>query len=240
MRRDLKLAKCPLFEILPSPQEKSEELLVHGFMRMHYVWIPEDLKKAICSFFPQLYGGRYRVKQHNPSLMNELEQKTKPFRGNDIDMTLQYGSSRSNMAMGGFRAIDYDNLRYFMTMDFSKSKAVVVVLCVSVRCTISDRSDTRIFTVTVSDFDDRIGRNPLPDFGWRTSLSSLVCDVQILNMLAEDDGLYECPVLLRQSAYLLEWTLSREMVDRFREYVQKQESGVSFESRVFHEMYVHF
>ena len=217
-----------LFAIMKSPQKVSEELLVTGFLREFGMEIVADLQMLIVSFFPSLYGGRYNVRIHNPNLEQQLEQKTKTFQIDDISMTLQYGSARGDQ-------LDYDNATYFCTMDFTKSKAVVVVICVSARCTVSNQSDTRIFTITVSDFNDRIARNPLPDFGFKTNLTNLVCELQIVSMLTADDRIYEYPLSMRRSGYLLEWTISSEMVQRFKRCVGDTYS-MSFESRVFHDM----
>ena len=76
-RRDILKLNSPvtdsrLFPIMPHPQCLSEELLVHGFMRKYYCWVPMELRMLISCFFPKLYAGRYDVK-HNPTSIPYLQ-----------------------------------------------------------------------------------------------------------------------------------------------------------------------
>ena len=241
-RRDILTVNSPvtdsrLFPIMPHPQCLSEELLVHGFMRRYYCWVPMELRMLISCFFPKLYAGRYDVKQHNVTLDNELTQKTKTFEIQDIVMTLHYGSERESVAHS-----HRDQSRYFMTLDLTKSNAVELVLCVSTQCTVTNQSDTRIHRIAAVRLVPGMHTSvvipiQLPDIGDKTSLSSLVCDLQIVRMSTSDDtNAWEYPLKMRRNAYLMEWTISSEMVDRFKQSVSSNVSQQSYESRVFYDM----
>merc|ERR1712087_1040922 len=121
-------------------------------------------------------------------------------------------------------------------MDFTNSAASVVVVRVSTRCSITHYSRTNIWTVTTADYEDGIATMPLPDFGSKSCLSSLVCDIQILNMLTAD-GVYEYPLRMTRSAFLLEWDIPKELLREIQTRLVLQQSEMSFDSPVFYNMF---
>ena len=230
-----------LFPIMPSPQKENERLLVHGFIKrinenvdmeddqwddtgnLEYYdsMIPHDITKVIHSYFPQLYGGRYNVKDHNPKLHEQFEQKTNVFTIQDLDICLFYGN-------------EVFSDHYGMTINFEHSKAVLVTLRITARCTVSQQCNTIIQTVDATENQGGTVHLKFGSFGLQTSLSTMVCEVQIIRMLT--DTLYEYPLRMTQSAFLMEWTISSELLDRFKQCIQNDEHGMTFESRVFYDM----
>jgi len=168
------------------------------------------------------YGGRYDVKEHNPKLHEQFEQKTNVFTIQDLDICLFYGN-------------EVFSDHYGMTINFEHSTAVLVTLRITARCTVSQQCNTIIQTVDATENQGGTVHLKFGSFGLQTSLSTMVCEVQIIRMLT--DTLYEYPLKMTQSAFLMEWTISSELLDRFKQCIRNDEHGMTFESRVFYDMF---
>merc|ERR1719204_1909730 len=202
--------------VFPVMSRQNEKSLVEGYLRRQARHmsvlrngLSRDIIKLITSLYPSMCGGIYDVHEHNRDLANQLEQKTKEFNIAEIRCWLKFGAlgdhSDLQVLMAGGN-LDPSKNQYWLCLDFTKSKAMAVVLRVSVRC----RNTRQCISILrhVDAFGDPTMYLSLPKFDpMTTSLSSLVCDLQIVSMVQSDGVEYEVPAVARRSAFLLEWTL---------------------------------
>eukprot|EP01083_Nonionella_stella_P185050 673705_1 len=231
-----------LFAVMRSPQTLNEELLICGYIRHETQHIPNDVVQVIVMLYPAVYGARYDIGKHNLDLCNQLYQKTDVFMIDNIAFYLKYG----RQSEGDEEADEYvpsDDDTYYLVLDFAKQQTIseMVLLC-RVYCKISDQSYTFVWNVSAPDVDagdEAIYYIALPDFGIASSLSSMICDVQIVNMLRFCEKVarvYEYPALLTQRAYLLEWKVGPDLLGRFKKCVT-EDYNQSFESPLFYDLF---
>eukprot|EP01084_Bolivina_argentea_P304665 526222_1 len=227
-----------LYPVIGSPQKLNEELLMYGYVRnktkKYKLIVPIDVIKLIIIFYPAMYGAHYDISKHNPDLHNQLKQKTNVFVIDDIKFYLKYGDQREGNDEENYFS---DKSEYYLVLDFSKQKTIfsVFVLC-SIYCKISKQSYT--FIRDVDPDASNYNFIQLIDFGFVTSLSTLVCDVQIVGMIKglKATDVYEYPAMLRQNAYLLEWNIHEKLVTQFKYGINNKTSEM-FESEIFYDLF---
>eukprot|EP00485_Elphidium_margaritaceum_P018451 CAMPEP_0202734446 /NCGR_PEP_ID=MMETSP1385-20130828/188686_1 /ASSEMBLY_ACC=CAM_ASM_000861 /TAXON_ID=933848 /ORGANISM="Elphidium margaritaceum" /LENGTH=870 /DNA_ID=CAMNT_0049400809 /DNA_START=26 /DNA_END=2638 /DNA_ORIENTATION=+ len=242
-----------LWPVIKGDKDRSERLLVFGYFRGGVrdiddgivECVPMDIIKLILAFYPNMYGGRYIVSEHNPNLMQELVQRTKTFLVDEIRCRLKYGSANDNDDDANRNAYINSFMRnnsksaFYLVLEFdAETRIAVVVICCCVSCKISMQSYTFLRQITV-EVSDASGPQKtfieLPDFGLETTLSSLKCDLQIVNMLKEQ--VYEFPSFFDRDAYLLEWKIDANMMAMIRKCVTAEETGNVFESEVYYDLF---
>eukprot|EP01084_Bolivina_argentea_P289435 497022_1 len=221
--------RLQFFPILNQPIKSNEKTLVFGYIRetfqLYYNVTSSDIIHLIYLFFPDLCGGKYEVSKYNKGISNKLRQKTKTFVVSGIEFCLRYVGKYA-------RNYNYKQSGFYLELNGKKRNNISYV---TFMCQLFCKLTKQSFTLIENFEGNKCKTVFFHDFGGSVLLGSMICNIQILNML-KLNRLYEYPLKLKQNVYLLEWVIDKKTTNMLKNGILSNVS-YTFESGVFYNMF---